>query len=272
MSSYNQGKHRKLKGNILISAVTVVLGCAVIASSILLLKMTPAAKPVLNAAAHRTSSAVSCEVASETSSQGDLQTSSKTIATSSASLVSLDSALFIGDAFTDGLKIYGGIDSLNTICENSMSAYSAYSRKYAIDGKSQKVTDVAAVKNPDAIYILLGSNDISQGYSVTKFTKYYGKLIESLKSGCPNAKIYVQSILPVTASYDKKQRALNNEKIEKFNIALSTLCSQEDAVYVDVASALKDADGCLPSDASGDGIHLKKAYYAKWVSFLESNG
>lgn len=186
--------------------------------------------------------------------------------------MSLESALFLGDSFIDGLRIYGGVEDLQTICDNNMSAYSAVNRKYKIGTKSRKVADAAAEKDPSAIYIMLGSNDISQGYSASKFKNNYGKLIESLKKECPNAKIYVQSILPVTSAYDKKQRALNNETIEKFNSELSQLCSEYGVTYLDVASALKDADGCLPSEASSDGLHLKKAYYKKWVSYLESNG
>lgn len=273
----NRERHRKLRGNILISAATVMFGCAAVASSILLLKSTPAAKPAPGAAVKTVSSSQASsssaglhQASSQDASQSSIQGSQSPAP--AKSLVSLDNALFIGDAFVDGLRIYGGIDGLETICDNNMSAYSALNRKYTIGGKSRKVADAAAEKNPGAIYILLGTNDIAQGYSAARYAEFYGEFIDDLKSRCPNAKIYVQSVFPVTAAYDGKRLALNNEAVEKFNAALSKLCESKGVAYLDVASALKGSDGCLPKDASADGVHLKKAYYKKWVSYLESNG
>jgi lysophospholipase L1-like esterase len=275
MSGYKKDKHRGLKGNVMLSVMTVLLGCAVIASAVLLFKKSPAAKPALAGVSHQSSSVasqpsdkpqiVSSQVSSSSSSSSSSPQSSPT-----ASPRSLDNALFIGDSFTDGLTIYAGIDKKDVICDNSMSAYSAVNRSYTISGKKQKAADAAKAVSPDSIFILVGSNDIAQGYSATKFTDNYGELIDDLQSGCPNAKIYVQSIFPVTSAYENKNKSLTNEKIDDFNTALQSMCGEKGVQFVNVAASLKGADGVLPSDSSSDGMHIKKASYIKWLDYLKS--
>jgi lysophospholipase L1-like esterase len=283
MSGFRSDRHRKLKGNRLLTAVAVFLSCVTMASAFLLFNKTPAAtirisQPAAAEAAVKNPAAASSSIPSSSaaqssdSAQSSAATQSSSQDSSSAPAVkgSLDHAVFIGDSITSGLSLYGNFDESVVFTKNGLTAYSAVNHTYTFNGTKQKVVDAVSAKNPDCIYILLGSNDIEQGYSSEKFVYYYGELIDSLKNKCPNAKIYVQTIFPVTSSYAKSS-GVTNEKIDKFNIALEELCSEKNVSYVDVASIMKDSDGTLISSATGDGIHIKKAWYGKWIDYITAN-
>ena len=274
MSGYENGRHHRLNGNASLLSVTVLLVCATIASVFLLFNKTPAANSTAlrsSAVAVQQTAAAPSQTSSKNAAQSSSQISSSEISSSSqAKEGSLENAVFIGDSITSGLSVYGNIDDSVVFTKNGMTAYTAVTRKYTFNGEKQVAADAAAAKNPTCVYILLGSNDISQGYSETKFTSNYGKLIDNLKAKCPSAKIYVQSIFPVTAGYADRS-GVTNEKIDKFNSALKNLCSEKGAVFTDVASIMKDADGTLIADASSDGLHIKKSWYGKWVHYITVN-
>lgn len=259
--SDNSEKHEKLKGNTLLCIFSVILGCAVIAGTAALFKMTPAA-------------AVSAGPAVKTSSiapaKPKAKKAAKKAASSAPAVIDLGSTLFIGDTFTDGLSLYGGVAKDNIISESNLYAYAAANREYEINGKKQEIADAAAEKSPASICILLGTNDLSRGYTAPKFVRYYGLFIDALKKSCPSAKIYVQSVLPVTADYKSTKTGITNEKIGKYNDALKKMCTDKGVTYLNIASAVAGSDGVLPSDASSDGLHITKAYYEKWVSFLKT--
>lgn len=263
MSGNGNLKHRGLRGNILLTAAAVILGGAVAVSSALMLGRTPAAKPAA-ASLSASSSAPSGTGAVKSSSASASSQSTSAPVTSDTFL----HTVFIGDSFTDGLRLYCGIDQNSVICSNSMTAYSALNRTYSVGGKVQKVSAAAAAAAPDAIFVMLGTNDLAGGYSTKKFAANYTSLVEALKKARPGAKLYVQSVLPVTQVYDARGGAVDNEAIRSYNSALEAMCKSEGVTYADVSSVLAGADGYLPSDSSTDGLHLKKAAYTRWLSYL----
>ncbi|CDZ23646.1 hypothetical protein CCDG5_0508 [[Clostridium] cellulosi] len=297
MSKNRQNKHRGLKGNGLLTFVTVLLGCAVIVSIFALYKKAPIMLIASNSEAssgasstvssqtdeyiqndeltqpNESSQAVSSSSPSSPSSSEVSKPSASSSSTSSESNtpVDLSKAVFIGDSLTDGLSIYGGIDSGRIFYTTGMTASSALYKEITIEGKSQTAADFVAAKKPKSIYIMLGSNDIVQGISAKKFQSYYEKLVDKIKSSSPNSKIYLESILPVTAKYEAKSTKLTNKRIESFNAAIKELCANKGVNYCDVAYALKDSDGTLLSDLSWDGFHLNKAGYANWIAYLKNH-
>ena len=68
----------------------------------------------------------------------------------------------------------------------------------------------------------------------------------------PDAKIYIQSILPVNSKAIKTNKVFTNDN-------------------VDVGSVMKASNGALPEDASTDGIHLVHSYCQKWLDYLIKN-
>lgn len=263
MNENKFSKHRKLKGNYLLAFTAALLTCAVIVFIVWVFRMIPAAG-VKAVSSSKPAAAQTSKVSSSSAAAASQSSNSQ------PNPEYYKSAVFIGDSITNGMTLYGKISKSEVLSSEGMTAYSAITRKYSFNGTKQIITDTVVSKNPERIYVLLGSNDIANGYSEKTFIANYGKLVSQLRTMNPTAKIYVQSIFPVTAAYESGSH-ITNMKIDEFNTALKQLCKDEGSIYLDVASVLKDADGKLPGKASGDGLHLKKAYYQKWFDYLAAN-
>ena len=81
----------------------------------------------------------------------------------------------------------------------------------------------------------------------------------------------MQSILPVTQEFDDEREDISNEKINQYNELIVQIAENEDVYYLDVASAIKDENGCLPEDSNGDGMHFGTTYYNKWFDYLKTH-
>ena len=104
-----------------------------------------------------------------------------------------------------------------------------------------------------------------------KFIEYYGQLIDEVKAIHPDATIYVQSILPVTAA-KSSDPLYSNDKIDSYNQALLELTKEKQVYYLNVAEAFKDENGNLPDEASPkDGMHFGVDYYTKWFDYLKTH-
>ena len=92
--------------------------------------------------------------------------------------------------------------------------------------------------------------------------------MRELKQAQPSATIYVQSILPVTRAKSQSSDVYTNEKIDDYNARIREMAQREGVQYLDVAQAVRGADGALPEEATTDGVHLNKAYCQKWTDYL----
>lgn len=188
----------------------------------------------------------------------------------SSQTVTAGGTVMIGDAFTVGLGIYGGVSSDTLLANNNLTSASAVTGKITLGGSSLSYPQAAAAKNPGKIYVLLGSNDVTW-MTADNFRLNYGKLVDSLKSACPKATIYVESVFPVKNGYTTGQAvSVTNDKITAFNTALQTLCKSKGVKYLDVSSVLKAADGSLSPSLTSDGFHLNTSGYQKWTQYLKS--
>ena len=125
--------------------------------------------------------------------------------------------------------------------------------------------------NPKKIYVLLGANGV-EFLGKNTMMEFYGEFLDAVKQQHPDATIYVQSILPVTQSKEKKSPDLTNKKIDEYNEALKQLTKEKGLLYVNIAEALKDENGALPEEASPvDGMHFGPSYYKKWFEYLKNH-
>lgn len=227
----------------------------------------------VQSASPASSSSVTVSQALASSSKNS--SASSAASASSSSVVSSQTAtaggtVMIGDAFTVGLGIYGGVSSDTLLANNNLTSASAVTGKITLGGSSLSYPQAAAAKNPGKIYVLLGSNDVTW-MTADNFRLNYGKLVDSLKSACPRATIYVESVFPVKNGYTTGQAvSVTNDKITAFNTALQTLCKSKGVKYLDVASVLKAADGSLSPSLTSDGFHLNTSGYQKWTQYLKS--
>ncbi|MEP3653772.1 MAG: GDSL-type esterase/lipase family protein [Litorimonas sp.] len=114
--------------------------------------------------------------------------------------------------------------------------------------------------NPDQIFIKIGTNDISLGVPLEEMALHFELLLSELTKLEPQAKLYVQSVLPREA--DKLDR------IAEVNSMQAKLARAYNAEYIDLTSTFAQADGTLREELTGDGLHLNAAGYAVWGEAL----
>ena len=185
-----------------------------------------------------------------------------------------DDALFIGDSITEGVRIYGVMDNATILSDVGINLSTIFTKGVVErpDGSKQSIMDAAADVEAGKIYVLMGVNSLLS--EKESFIAAYSNLITELQGQHPDALIYVQSILPVTAAYEAKPSAVTtNAHIDEYNQAILEMCGNLGVYYLDVASVFKDETGALFAEASpNDGIHFGRQWYMEWFDYLRSHG
>ena len=184
-----------------------------------------------------------------------------------------DNALFVGDSITDGIRSYGVMSNTTVIAYTGVNPETILSKKLINSGNGEKITFLEAMaQHPETkkIYIMMGANGMAW---LTKdiFIANYGNFIDQVKAQHPDALIYVQSILPVTKSYEEKNTGITNAAIDEFNQALLALAKEKSVYYLNVAESFKDENGALPEEASSDGMHFATKHYNIWFDYLKEH-
>lgn len=177
-------------------------------------------------------------------------------------------AMFVGDSITTGIDLYNIVKGAPVVAYTGINSNTIMTRQVFRSG-SYKITFLQQMKkyNPKHIYIMLGINGIAF-QSKEKFISGYSDFVDAVKKQHPNANIYLQSILPVTANKQKSDSRFANSKINSYNKAILKLAKEKGVYYLDVAESFKNSNGCMPGAASADGIHFGTAYYRRWIEYL----
>lgn len=181
--------------------------------------------------------------------------------------VSLSDLLFIGDSRTEGLMLYGGIGKANFFYQTGLSVSSALQKEFVKlqDGRDGTLEEGLSERSFKQIYLMFGVNEL--GWPDTgSFVNRYREVIALIRQKQPDAKIVIQSIIPVTEKKSQGDEIYNNGNIKKFNSAIQAMAEEDGLTYLDLTDALTDEKGNLPADASVDGVHLKKNYCTKWAA------
>ena len=140
-----------------------------------------------------------------------------------------------------------------------------------MEGKGEKtVMDALKDRQFDQIYLLFGANELGWVYP-DMFIEQYAQLIDDIKALQPNAKICVQSILPVSAERSETDEVYNNTKIENLNNMIINMSAEKGIPYLNAAEAFKDDTGALPADKTPDGIHLTAAACKEWRMYIKTH-
>lgn len=169
-------------------------------------------------------------------------------------------ALFIGDSITEGISAYGLLNDKNVLAVKGLTVL-----------KAEKEIDTIAKRNPERIYILLGSNDLLYGMDSEKFSSEYIEFIQHIKDKLPDSKIYIQSIFPVSKDIESKKPMLSNSRIDEFNTRLKSMAKEQKINYINISEFLKDNSGIMNKDYTSDGIHVKYKFYSIWLDCVKRN-
>ena len=173
--------------------------------------------------------------------------------------------LIIGDSISVGLVNYGYLKPENVFAQIGLTPASVLTAD--IDGTT--VYTKAAGLDPDYICIMLGTNGLSY-LSEDYMAEKMGEFIDGLRQTCPNAKIFLVSIPPVTAVHES-EKPEKIENITKYNEHIAKLAEEKSAPFVNIFVLLQDSDGYLAADyAEHDGLHLKGAAYPVLLSAIQA--
>ena len=181
-----------------------------------------------------------------------------------------ENVAFIGDSRTQAFLMYAGLKDVQDYTNVGLMVDTAITKKFITNDDGEKITilDDLKKRNINTIYIMLGINELGWIYSEI-FINKYEQLINKIYEVKRNCGIILQSIIPVTATKSKNDKVYNNNKILEYNKLIKDMADRKGIKYIDLCPALTDENGCLPEEASTDGIHLNKEYCIKWLNCLK---
>ena len=177
-------------------------------------------------------------------------------------------ALFIGDSRTDGLSLYcpvGEAKHYSAACMTIFDVMDSTETFYGYYGLRALLQNMQFGK----VYIMLGINEC--GYPNESFMRAFRNAVEEIRRYQPNAIIYLQSILYVTQQHAIEIPIFESDIIKEKNDLIKELANGTDIFYLEVNDALNDGTDHLPSEYTGDGVHLKASYYHLWKDYLLAN-
>lgn len=183
-------------------------------------------------------------------------------------------ALFIGNSRTVGLSLYGSMPSDTTFYATvGMNIYDLLNSTAQVppeEGPEQSFESLISSRQFGKIYIMLGINDLATGTSES-FAEYYKEIVDHIHAAQPNAIIYIQSIINISAERDAQGDAIQNSNINEKNALLSQLANNDYIYYLNVNEVLIDSNGFLNADYTSDGIHLGGGSLSLWEDYLYSH-
>ncbi|MBQ8687637.1 MAG: hypothetical protein IJ512_03680 [Ruminococcus sp.] len=183
-------------------------------------------------------------------------------------------ALFIGNSRTVGLSMFGSMPSESTFYATvGMNIYDLMDSTAQIppeEGPEMSFLSLMNGQQFGKIYIMLGINDLGTGTSES-FASYYKDVVEQIHQMQPNAIIYIQSIINISAARDAQGDVINNANINEKNALLKELANNDYIYYLDVNEVLVDETGALNADYTSDGIHLGGSSLPLWEDYLREH-
>lgn len=161
--------------------------------------------------------------------------------------------VFIGDSITEGYYLQGYLAKVKTI-NRGISADIA-------SGVWDRHNLLALDSNPKAVLLMIGTNNLLYNAERNEYHSQVEEIIKFIKVEAPQAKLYLQSILPLGKEHEIAP------KVAEYNEGLKKITAQEGVKYLDIYSLMVE-NGFMPKSLSSDGIHPNGPAYEIWSNFL----
>lgn len=120
--------------------------------------------------------------------------------------------------------------------------------------------DAVIDARPDAILLLIGTNDLGTRRSVEHLVRNIQLMLVQLRRELPGTRMLVQSILPRAREFA--------DRVQEANIHLRQFAATVHAQYLDLWPAFAEHDGEINPAYSDDRLHLTVAGYEAWLAEL----
>lgn len=183
-----------------------------------------------------------------------------------------DDAVFIGNSQIEGVSIYSSMKNATVLAGKGIMVDTIFTKEVVKtkDGGRITIMDALAKEKFGKVYIMLGANELGWAYDF-EFIKQYSKVIDEIKTLQPEAKIYVNAIMPVSKTKTNSDKIYNNKNIENYNNLILNMTKEKEVYYLDSKEALADEEGNLPEDSTTDGVHFNSEYYEQWFDYLKTH-
>lgn len=185
-------------------------------------------------------------------------------------------AVFIGDSRVEGLRLYSGITSEATFLDHTgLTIYEVKEGKRVIRRGDQKISVLDALADGayGKIYIALGVNELGY-FNPEGFAETCGEVVETIREKLPDARIYLQSLIPVNTAKCAANDIpyyITNEGVAAYNEALTEYFADREVVLLGIPDGLVDENGEVLEEYSADGVHFKKEGYILWLNELAAH-
>ena len=123
---------------------------------------------------------------------------------------------------------------------------------------------------PAKVFILIGINDIARNYPDEIIVSNYEKIIDRIKKGSPETKVFIQSILPVNNTFTRYKNHYNkDEHILAINKELEKLAQTYNVNFIDLHPHFLDEEDRLSKKFTEEGLHLNATAYKTWAQILQ---
>ena len=182
-----------------------------------------------------------------------------------------DTAL-VGNSHVSGFFTYNALPGAACYYRVGLNVNSVFEQPMT-QGDDTETPVIELLKNKDFSHIIFFFGENELGWSNREaFIEEYTEVIETARSYCPDAVIYLSAIPPVSAEVSaQNENNTNNTSIQACNEEIKQIAADNDAVYVDAFAALAGGDGSLPDNAAADGIHPAEEYTQKWAELLKQS-
>ncbi len=125
--------------------------------------------------------------------------------------------------------------------------------------------DMVKAVHPKKVFLMAGTNDLFHT-SIEQFSESYETLLMSLHENLPDAKVYLESLLPI--NHALKPSAPSHETLSSANEAIRQIAEKYGCTFIDLYERYVQ-EGELPKDLTRDGIHLKPEAYGIWAEAIK---
>lgn len=175
-----------------------------------------------------------------------------------------------------GLRLYSGITAQATFLDHTgLTVYEVRDEKKVIRREEQKVSVLDALSGGDygKVYLALGVNELGY-FDPQGFAETYGQVVEAVRERLPEAKVYIQSLIPVNTAKCKANQIpyyITNEGIASYNAALEDYFADKDVYLLGIPEDLVDENGEMLDGYCADGVHFKRDGYVIWLNYLSAH-
>ena len=182
-------------------------------------------------------------------------------------------AVFIGDSRTVGLRDYSGLEHTTYFAKTGLTIYNMLDEPFITDPVTNNKVTISYMMQHNTyqkIYLCIGINELGTG-GTERFQQEYWKVLKKLRKWQPDAIIYVQSILPVSAVQNAKDAVINNTNIRDKNVAIAQLIDGIQIIYLNINEVFEDENHNLRQEYTFDNVHLYAQYYSQWIDYLKKH-